>query len=163
MYYTINKNDISNNISIDLSAYVLKTNFNNIIDTQNATLNTKEQILTFNSPLTRTSNSVSINLSDYALNNSLNASNITSGTLSITRGGIGTTTLLANQILIGNTTTSILQSANLTWNNTSNTLSATNFVGSGSDITNLNYNNISTNKPDLTLYAIKNNVDSSLN
>ena len=76
---------------------------------------------------------------------------------------VGTTTLLANQILIGNTTTSILQSANLTWNNTSNTLSATNFVGSGSDITNLNYNNISTNKPDLTLYAVKSNVDSSLN
>jgi hypothetical protein len=93
----------------------------------------------------------------------LSTSNVTSGTLSITRGGIGTTTLSANQILIGNTTTSILQSANLTWNNTSNTLSATNFVGSGSGITSLNYNNILTNKPDLTLYAVKSNVDASLN
>ncbi len=88
---------------------------------------------------------------------------MTSGTLSITRGWIGTTTLSANQILIGNTTTSILQSANLTWNNTSNTLSATNFIGSGSGITNLDYNNILTNKPDLTLYAVKSNVDASLN
>ncbi len=113
-------------------------------------MNTKEQILTCNSPLTRTSNSVSINLSDYALNNSLNASNVTSGTLSITRGGIGTTTLLANQILIGNTTTSILQSANLTWNNTSNTLSATNFVGSGAPLTSLNASNITSGTLSIT-------------
>ena len=68
-----------------------------------------------------------------------------------------------NQILIGNTNTSILQSSNLSWNNTSNTLSASNFVGSGSGITNLDYNNILTNKPDLTIYAVKTNVDSSLN
>jgi apolipoprotein N-acyltransferase len=93
----------------------------------------------------------------------LNASNIASGTLSIARGGIGVTTLTTEQILIGNAATSILQSANLTWNNTSNTLSATNFVGAGSGITSLNYNNISTNKPDLSVYAIKSNVDSSLN
>jgi hypothetical protein len=36
------------------------------------------------------------------------------------------------------------------------------FSGSGIGITNLDYNNI-TNKPDLTIYAIKSNVDSSLN
>jgi predicted heme/steroid binding protein len=68
-------------------------------------------------------------LSGYVVNASLsnlNASNITSGTLSISRGGIGTTTLTANQILIGNGTTAILQSPNLAWNNISNTLSATN-------------------------------------
>ena len=75
----------------------------------------------------------------------------------------------------------------------SGTLSATSFSGSGSGITNLNYSNITTNKPtnfqsdwattvinkptnfqsdwattiinkpDLTVYAIKTNVDSSLN
>ena len=33
---------------------------------------------------------------------SLNASNITSGTLSVSNGGTGTTTLSSNQILIGN-------------------------------------------------------------
>ena len=89
-------------------------------------------------------------ISVYALNTSLstlNASNITSGTLPISRGGIGTVTLTANQILIGNAATSILQSANLTWNNISNTLSATNFIGSGSGITNLDYNYITINKP----------------
>ena len=42
-------------------------------------------------------------------------------------------------------------------------ISATSLSGSGSELTNLNYNNISTNKPDLTLYAIKTNVDASLN
>ena len=73
-------------------------------------------------------------LSNYALTSSLstlNASNITSGTLSIARGGIGTTTLSSNQILIGNAATSILQSENLIWNNTTNTLSATNLRMSG--------------------------------
>ncbi len=70
-------------------------------------------------------------------------SNVTSGTLLISRGGIGTTTLSSNQILIGNDSTSILQPANLTWNNTSNTLSATNFVGSGASLTSLNASNLS--------------------
>ena len=73
----------------------------------------------------------------------LNASNVSSGTLAITRGGIGTTTLSSNQILIGNAATSILQSPNLTWNNTNNTLSATNFVGNGSQLTSLNASNVS--------------------
>jgi hypothetical protein len=73
----------------------------------------------------------------------LNASNVSLGTLSISRGGIGTTTLTANQILIGNATTSILQSPNLTWNNTSNTLSAFSFIGNGSQLTSLNASNVS--------------------
>ena len=76
--------------------------------------------------------------SGAALTN-LNVSSATTGTLSITRGGIGTTTLNSNQILIGNGSTSILQSSNLSWNNTSNTLSASNFSGSGIGITNLDY------------------------
>jgi hypothetical protein len=71
--------------------------------------------------------------------------------------------LTANQILIGNAAKSILQSANLTWYITSNTLSAVNFVCSGSGITNLNNNNITSNKPDLTLYPFKTYVDGSLN
>ena len=41
-------------------------------------------------------------------------------------------------------------------------VSASTFSGSGASLTNLNYNNIS-NRPDLTIYAIKSNVDSSLN
>ncbi len=75
MYHTTYKKwYISNKISIDLSAYVLKTNFNNILDIQNATLNTKEQTLNFNSPLTRSSTSVSINLSAYPLKSNVDAS-----------------------------------------------------------------------------------------
>ena len=77
----------------------------------------------------------------------LNASNITLGTLTVSQGGTGSTTLLSGQILIGNGTSTLIQSANLTWNNTSNTLSASNFSGSGSAITNLNYNYITLNKP----------------
>jgi hypothetical protein len=73
----------------------------------------------------------------------LNASNSSLGTLTISRDGIGTTTLSANQILIGNGTSALLQSSNLTWDNTTNTFSATNFVGSDSAITNLNVSNTS--------------------
>jgi fibronectin-binding autotransporter adhesin len=74
----------------------------------------------------------------------LNATNITTGTLPMSRGGIGTTTLTASQLLIGNNSSTPLQSANLSWNNTSNTLSATNFIGSGAGITNINASNITT-------------------
>ncbi len=63
--------------------------------------------------------------------------------LTISRSGIGTTSLNSNQIWIGNAATSILQSADLTRGNTSYTLSATNIVGSGSAITNLNASNVS--------------------
>jgi len=106
----------------------------------------------------------------------LNATNITSGTLSTTyggtgvttgltvlnpanlssavtvaKGGTGATTLTSGQLLIGNGTTAVLQSANLAWNNTTNTLSATNIVGNGSGITGItgasltgiDYNNLS--------------------
>ena len=93
----------------------------------------------------------------------LNASNVTSGTLTVSRGGIGTNTLSSNQILIGNGTNNIISSSNLTWNNTTNTLSATNFVGSGSTISNLDYNNIVYNKPNLNIYALQTYVDGSLN
>ena len=59
--------------------------------------------------------------SGAALTN-LNVGNATTGTLSITRGGIGTTTLNRNQILIGNGSTSILQSSNLIWDSSNNRL-----------------------------------------
>ena len=75
---------------------------------------------------------------------SLNASNINTGMLTVSRGGIGTTTLTSGQILIGNGSNALLQTVNLSWNNTSNTLSATNFLGSGRDLTSLNASNINT-------------------
>ena len=94
---------------------------------------------------------------------SLNASNVTSGTLTVSRGGIGTTTLSNNQILIGNGTGNIISSPNLIWNNTTSTLTSTNFIGSGSNISNLDYNNITFNKPNLNLYSLQTYVDGSLN
>jgi hypothetical protein len=44
----------------------------------------------------------------------LNMTNVSSGTLAVSRGGTGSTALIDGQILIGNTT-SILQNVNLTW------------------------------------------------
>jgi hypothetical protein len=69
---------------------------------------------------------------------SLNSSNIASGTLLVSRGGTGTTNLNSTQLLVGNGTGTVIQSANLIWNNTNNILSATNFSGIGSSLTLLN-------------------------
>jgi len=90
----------------------------------------------------------------------LNASNVSSGVLSLSRGGLGVSSLTANQIFIGNGSASILQSSNLIWDNTNNRLginknpansldvsgniSCNNFIGIGSSITSLNAPNIST-------------------
>ncbi len=65
---------------------------------------------------------ISIDVSAYALKSSLNASNDTSGTLPVSFGGIGTTTLNTNQTLIGNGTNALLQSPNLIWDSSSNGL-----------------------------------------
>ena len=52
----------------------------------------------------------------------LNMANASSGTLAVARGGTGSSTLTAGQVLIGNTTTAILQTANLTWSIANNRL-----------------------------------------
>ena len=67
---------------------------------------------------------------------SLNSSNINSGILNVYQGGTGSTSLSFGQVLIGNGSSSLIQSANLTWNNGNNTLSASNFIGSGTGLTN---------------------------
>ena len=125
--------DASNNILIGLSAYPLKIN----VDTSlNHLQNTKEDLINVSTPLIKNGSNITIDLSAYALKNSLNASNVTAGTLPVSFGGIGTTTLNNNQILIGNGTNAISQSPNLIWNSASNGLgigvtqlfnSATNF------------------------------------
>jgi len=125
--------DASNNILIDLSAYPLKIN----VDTSlNHLQNTKEDLINVSTPLIKNGSNITIDLSAYALKNSLNASNVTAGTLPVSFGGIGTTTLNNNQLLIGNGTNAISQSPNLIWNSASNGLgigvtqlfnSATNF------------------------------------
>ena len=110
--------DTSNNITIDLSSYVLKTNFDSSF---NNLQNTKQDNLSFTSPLIKNaSNNITIDLSTYALKNALNASNVTSGTLPVSFGGTGSTVLNSNQILIGNGTNPILQSPNFIWDSTSN-------------------------------------------
>ena len=53
---------------------------------------------------------------------SLNASNVTSGTLSVARGGTGANNLTSNQILIGNGTNAISQTPNLIFDTSANGL-----------------------------------------
>ena len=67
---------------------------------------------------------------------SLNASNISGGTLGVDVGGTGQNVLPFNRILVGNGNDPIITSANLTYE--SNILSAPKFAGSGSELTNLN-------------------------
>jgi fibronectin-binding autotransporter adhesin len=47
----------------------------------------------------------------------LNSSNINNGTLAVSYGGTGLQTLQSGQLLVGNGTSSVLQSANLVWDN----------------------------------------------
>ncbi len=65
---------------------------------------------------------------------SLNASNISGGTLGVNIGGTGQNFLPFNQILVGNGTDPVLCSANLTYE--SNILNAPKFSGSGAELTN---------------------------
>jgi hypothetical protein len=52
----------------------------------------------------------------------LNMANASSGTLAVARGGTGASTFTAGQVLIGNTTSALLQTANLTWDVANNRL-----------------------------------------
>jgi hypothetical protein len=83
----------------------------------------------------------------------LNASNISGGTLTVAGGGTGLSTLALGQLLIGNDTNPITQSANLIWKISNNnlgigknpaqkldvngTIAATLFSGSGASLTGL--------------------------
>ncbi len=57
MYHTIKKNDVSNNVSIDLSAYPLKTNVDGSLNSLN---NDKQNNLTFSDPFLNTSSTISL-------------------------------------------------------------------------------------------------------
>ncbi len=161
------------------------SNVSNILQTN---INTKDNILSFTSPLTRTTNTITFNESAITTltnfynktetNNllnakqntltsattllgtggsitALNANNISSGTLLVSRGGTGTTTLNNNEILIGNGTSAIKSSSTLTYD-TVNTLlnisgtTTTNFLncidsGIDSTLTTRNLNIIGAN------------------
>ena len=67
----------------------------------------------------------------------LNAGNIATGTLIVGRGGTGQTTFTSGQLLIGNGTSAITQSANLTW--TPNTFSVNGAISCGSINANSHY------------------------
>jgi hypothetical protein len=55
----------------------------------------------------------------------LKSSNVSGGVLSVNVGGTGKNTLTVTQILVGNNTNPVTQSANLTWDNTNNILAVT--------------------------------------
>ena len=55
----------------------------------------------------------------------LNASNVSDGTLAVTRGGTGASNFTAGRLLIGNDTSAITNNGNLTWTAATNTLTIT--------------------------------------
>jgi len=55
----------------------------------------------------------------------INATNISDGTLAVTRGGTGASNFTVGRLLLGNGTTNITENGNLTWINASNALSIT--------------------------------------
>lgn len=70
-------------------------------------------------------NGVNLTYSDIGaapLSHNHSASNITSGTLSVARGGTGTTTFTAGRILLGNGTSAIDTSSSLFWDKTNDRL-----------------------------------------
>jgi hypothetical protein len=52
----------------------------------------------------------------------LNAGNVSTGTLAVARGGTGAATLTSGKVLVGNGTTAVLQPTNLHWDNTNSML-----------------------------------------
>jgi hypothetical protein len=106
---------------------------------------------------------------------SLNATNITSGVLSVNRGGTGASTLTLGSILVGNGTSTVSQPTNLFWNNTSNrlgigkndpgttldvngTITTTGLICSGGAVVIDATNNVNIDSGVLYIDAAKNNV-----
>ncbi len=128
-------------------------------------MNTQEQILTFNFPLTRSLNSVSINLSGYPLKSNVDAS---LNLLNTNKQNIFTcfTPLIknniSNNISIDLSAYPLKSNVDTSLNTINNTLS--NKQNIFLCITPLIKNDISNNiSIHLSAYAHKNNVDSSLN
>jgi hypothetical protein len=134
----------------------------------NNLLSAKEATLTFNSPLTRTTNTIGINLNSYPTFTQLNSCNfITNSTNSLTNYYNKTTsdgkytqsnftpsyTQLNSCNFITNSTNSLTNYYNKTTSDGKYTTkqatlaAATNLLGVGSAITALDYNNITLNKP----------------
>lgn len=126
---TVNSNLIVLGDSTRLETTVYTTERMEIVNANNTTTALMVQQNTANRDIFVASNmSATVfkiaNNGDVNMNGSLTATNITgalnmanatSGTLAIARGGTGASTFTAGQVLIGNTTTSLLQTANLTW------------------------------------------------
>ena len=226
-----NFNNIYNkyDLTIYSTSQQLSNTFNNIFNSNLINLNNAEKAFTDSSNYTNNTSNIILNYindSNLSINNQLELKqnnltastnllgigssitqidtiNISSGILPVSRGGIGTTILPNNQLLLGNIT-SIKSSSLLIYDNVNNRLgvnttdltytlnvngsinstslyqngslinfanfatdteltdglalkqniltASTNLVGIGSSITQLDYNKITLNTPDLTLY-----------
>jgi hypothetical protein len=176
-------------LSSSLSIYQTIANTTTLSNTLQTNINNKDNILTFSSPLTRSVNNISIDLNNYynktevnninILNNYYNKSstdtllNAKQNTLisTTTLSGIGSNLTLINYNNLSNlpnlglyqtisNTTSLSNTLQSNINLKQNTLvSSTTLTGIGSNLTLINYNNLS-NLPNLSLYALSSSLSS---
>ena len=101
----------------------------------------------FSTPLLRWDDTTDTLFSKFAgsggLLTSLDADNISNGTLPVDFGGTGNNFFTGGRLLIGNGTGPITQSGNLSFDGTTNIFTALNIAGNGSRLTNLNVSNAS--------------------
>jgi len=185
---TLNKPDLSvyytktevDNISLLNSNYTSNTS-NTLVDRINSIQTSSP--LTFNSPLSVSANAVSIDLSQYLTqsNASTKFLSLSGGTIT---GSINMTTPntvldfgvrlennlinlcganygfgINNGVLRYNVPTGAIHKFYVGPTNNSASIDTNGFNGNGANITGLNYNNITLNKPDLSVYYTKTEVD----
>ena len=110
---------------------------NSLLQSENLTWNNISSILSATNITANTLTGSGANIT------ALSAANISTGILSVSRGGTGVGSFVQNQLIVGNGTNAPIQSTSLSWNNLTNTLTVANIAGSGENITGLNINNIS--------------------
>jgi hypothetical protein len=162
--------DINSNITTRATIYAQNLTTSNILNALNITgigsslclitgHLTGNSLININCNITTNANITAANFSGSGSNlTTLNAINITAGTLPVARGGSGLSNLESGQLLVGNSG-SLLQSSNLFWDSTNNRLgigknnpistldvngsiTGTLFSGSGTNLTALNATNI---------------------
>jgi hypothetical protein len=156
----------------DLTVYAIKSNVDSSLNTINTSLSNKQNLLNANTTLLGIGTSISaLNYNNITLNKPTNFQSDWNSTI-INKPDLSVYAIKSN-------VDTSLNTINTSLSNKQNLLNAnTTLLGIGTSISALNYNNITLNKPtnfqsdynttvinkpDLSVYAIKSNVDTSLN